>query len=46
MTGSTRIHMRPGAPIPFSELARLAPDELMAELRARTYALAGGGHAV
>ena len=40
------IQMRPGPPIPFAELAHLAPDVLMAELRARTYALAGNGHAV
>ena len=40
------IRMRPGLPIPFAELAHLAPDALMAELRTRTYALAGHGHAV
>jgi putative hemolysin len=40
------IRMRPGRPIPFRELGHLAPDALMAELRARTYALAGEGHAV
>jgi putative hemolysin len=41
-----RIHMRPGLPIPFSELEQLAPDALMRELRARTYGLADKGHAV
>jgi putative hemolysin len=44
------IRVRPGPPIPFSELGHLAPDALMAELRARTYGLASGlageGHAV
>lgn len=40
------IRMRPGRPIPFHEIGHLAPDALMAELRARTYALAGGRHAV
>jgi putative hemolysin len=41
-----RIHMRPGLPIPFSELEQLAPDALMRELRARTYGLADKGYAV
>jgi putative hemolysin len=44
-TGS-EIRMHPGLPIPFSELGALAPDALMAELRARTYGLAGKRHGV
>lgn len=40
--GST-IHLSPGAPIPFAEIAHLAPSPLMAELRRRTYALAAPG---
>ena len=40
------IHMRPGSLIPFAQLAHLPPDALIAELRARTYALAGDRHAV
>jgi putative hemolysin len=35
------IHMRPGPVIAFEEIAHLTPAALMAELRARTYGLAG-----
>lgn len=37
------IHMRPGPVIAFEEIAHLSPAALMAELRARTYGLAGDG---
>lgn len=33
--------MRPGALVSFAEIGHLGPDALMAELRARTYGLAG-----
>ncbi len=37
----SEIQMRPGALISFAEIGHLDPDTLMAELRARTYGLAG-----
>ena len=42
----SEIRMHPGFPIPFSDLGALAPEALMAELRARTYGLAGERHGV
>jgi putative hemolysin len=39
----SEIHMRPGPVIAFKEIAHYGPTALMAELRARTYGLAGDG---
>jgi len=39
----SKIRMRPGHPITYEEIAHLSPAALMAELRARTYGLAGDG---
>ena len=41
----SEIPMRPGPVIAFADIAHLSPAALMAELRARTYGLAGDGAA-